>query len=79
MFQELGYIDPTKAKLRVPFQFVPPVVPASDALPPKPMPKAQPIPVARQPGKAGFHLRGGGGGINRAPKNCGGGLGKGLN
>ena len=27
VFQELGYIDPTEAKLRVRFQFVPPVVP----------------------------------------------------
>ena len=39
-FQELGYIDPTKAKLRAPFQFLPLVVPAGDAQPPKPKPKA---------------------------------------
>ena len=54
VFQELGYIDPTKAKLPVSFQFPLPAVLAGDALPPKPKPKSEPKPVARQLSMASF-------------------------
>ena len=49
VFQELGYIDPTKAKVHVPFQFLPPAVPAGDVQPPKPKPKARPKPKGNSP------------------------------
>ena len=54
VFQELGYIDPMKAKLRVHFQFLTPAVPVGDALPPKPKPTAQPKLVARELSMASF-------------------------
>ena len=42
LFQDLGYIDPAQAKLRVPYQFNPPVA-SADPLPvPKPKPKPHP-------------------------------------
>ena len=42
IFQDLGYIDPSKAKLRIPYQFAPPEVQPQNvaAAKPKPKPKA---------------------------------------
>ena len=51
LFQDLGYIDPTKLKLRVPFQFAVPQradLPRGDASAPQPKPKRNPKPVSRQ-------------------------------
>ena len=41
-FRDLGYIDPSKAKLRIPYQFAPPEVQPQNvaAAKPKPKPKA---------------------------------------
>ena len=47
--EDLGYIDPTKVKLRIPFQLVPPATPLPA---PKPKPKAKakaiPKPIFKQ-------------------------------
>ena len=51
LFQDLGYINPTKRKLRVPFQFAVPQradLQRGDASAPKPKPKPNPKPVSRQ-------------------------------
>ena len=56
VFKDLGYIDPSKVKLRIPFEFVPPPVPqqpVANGAQPKPKPKAKPVP--RQ--KAAVHHR----------------------
>ena len=42
LFKDLGYLNPADAKLRVPFQFVPPVEVVHPAAAPKPKPKAAP-------------------------------------
>ena len=39
---DLGYLNPADVKLRVPFQFVPPVEVVQPAAAPKPKPKAAP-------------------------------------
>ena len=51
----LGYLDPTKAKLRIPFEFVPPVTP-TPALEeaPKPKPKTKPKQGAKQLSTSAF-------------------------
>ena len=57
LFQDLGYIDPTKLKLRVPFQFAVPQradLPRGDASAPKPNPKPNPKPVSRQLSMSAF-------------------------
>ena len=57
LFQDLGYIDPTKLKLRVPFQFAIPqrAEPRRrDASAPKPKPKPNPKPVSRQLSMSAF-------------------------
>ena len=46
VFQELGYIDPKKARLRLPYQSVPPNIQPQAVAATKPKPK--PKPVARQ-------------------------------
>ena len=46
VFQELGYIDPKKARLHIPYQFVPPNIQLQAVAVAKPKPK--PKPVARQ-------------------------------
>ena len=53
-FQDLGYIDSTKIKLRIPFQFVPPVAPLPA---PKPKPKAIAKPIPKQMSIASFFGR----------------------
>ena len=53
-FQDLGYIDPTKVKLRIPFQFAPPAAPQPA---PKPKPKAVPKPFPKQMSIASFFGR----------------------
>ena len=52
--EDLGYIDPTKVKLRIPFQFVPPAAPVPA---PKPKPKAIPKPIPKQMSIASFFGR----------------------
>ena len=55
VFKDLGYIDPSKVKLRIPFEFVPPPVPqqpVANGAQPKPKPKAKPVP--RQLSITGF-------------------------
>ena len=42
LFKDLGYLNPAYVKLRVPFQFVPPVEVVQPAAAPKPKPKAAP-------------------------------------
>ena len=57
LFEDLGYIDPTKLKLRVPFQFAIPQraePPRGDASAPKPKPKPNPKPVSRQLSMSAF-------------------------
>ena len=57
VLQDLGYIDPTKLKLRVPFQFAIPQraeLPRGDASAPKPKPKPNPKPVSRQLSMSAF-------------------------
>ena len=57
LFQDLGYIDLTKLKLRVPFQFAVPQraeLPRGDASAPKPKPKPNPKPVSRQLSMSAF-------------------------
>ena len=53
-FQDLGYIDPTKVKLRIPFEFAPFAAPLPA---PKPKPKAVPKPFPKQMSIAGFFGR----------------------
>ena len=50
LFKDLGYLYPADVKLRVPFQFVPPVEVVQPAAAPKPKPKAAP----KQPSMAAF-------------------------
>ena len=57
LFQDLGYLDPTKLKLRVPFQFAVPQraeLTRRDASAPKPKPKPNPKPVSRQSSMSAF-------------------------
>ena len=46
IFHELGYIDPKKAQLRIPYQFVPPSIQPQAVAAAKPKP--EPKPIARQ-------------------------------
>ena len=52
IFRDLGYIDPSKAKLRIPYQFAPPEVQPQNVAPAKPKPK--PKAGARQLSMATF-------------------------
>ena len=48
LFKDLGHLNPVDGKLRVPFQFVPPVEVVQPATAPKPKPRAAPkqLPMA---------------------------------
>ena len=47
--KDVGYLDPSQVKLRIPLEFVPPPVPQeAEGFVPKPKPKPKPKPVPRQ-------------------------------
>ena len=56
--KDVGYLDPSQVKLRIPFDFVPPPVPQeAEGFVPKPKPKPKPKPVPRQLSITGFVMK----------------------